>query len=415
MKAVEIKKDVFWVGAVDFGCHNFHGYSIAPRGTSYNAYIIKDKKNVLFDTVQAHEAEAFLAHISQIIDLEKIDYIVSNHLELDHAGCLDKLVERCRPEKIFCSGMGLKSMAAYFDTAGWPVEAVKSGDAVNIGSRNIHFLETRMLHWPDSMFSYIPEEKLLISNDAFGQNIASSHLYSHEIDPAALNGAVEEYYYNIVLPFSQQVLKTVGEVTRLGWDIDMIAPDHGMIWRGKEEVGKIIGKYVELAEQKPRKKALIFYDTMWHSTEELAYAIGDGLKEAGVDYRIMFLKNHHHSEVMTELAKCGAVLAGSPTHNNSVMPLVSAMLTYMKGLKPQNRIGAAFGSYGWSGESPKQIQEILESMKMELPAEPLRVYYKPKASDLEAARELGRKVGGALVKKMTAQAPDDWDKNKVKA
>lgn len=415
MKAVEIKKDVFWVGAVDFGCHNFHGYSVAPKGTSYNAYLIKDKKNVLFDTVQAHEADAFLAHIHQITELEKIDYIVVNHLELDHAGCLPKLVECCKPEKIFCSTLGLKSMEGYFDTTGWPVQVVKSGDVINIGKRNIHFLETRMLHWPDSMFSYIPEDKLLISNDAFGQNIASSSLFSSEIDPAELNRAVEEYYYNIVLPFSQQVLKTESELRTRNWDIDMIAPDHGVIFRGKPEVFNIIKKYVEMAEQKPQKKALIFYDTMWHSTEQIAYAIGDGLKEAGVGYRIMFLKNHHHSEVMTELANCGAVIAGSPTHNNTVMPLVSAMLTYMKGLKPQNRIGAAFGSFGWSGEAPKQIQEILASMKMEMPADPLRVSFKPKAADLEAARSLGRAVGDSLIKKMTAQAPGDWEKNKVKA
>lgn len=414
MKAVEIKTDVFWVGAVDFGCHNFHGYSIAPKGTSYNAYLVKDEKNVLFDTVQAHEADAFIRHVSQIIELEKVDYIIANHLELDHAGCLAKLVERCKPEKVFCSPMGLKSMAGYFDVAGWPVQAVKSGDVVNIGKRNVHFLETRMLHWPDSMFSYIPEDKLLISNDAFGQNIASSSLFSTEIDPADLNEATEEYYYNIVLPFSQNTLKTVNEVAALGWDIDMIAPDHGVIFRGREEAGKVIKKYIELAEQKPQKKALIFYDTMWHSTEALAYSIGDGLKESGVEYRVMFLKNHHHSELMTELAKCGAVVAGSPTHNNTVMPLVSAMLTYMKGLKPQNRIGAAFGSFGWSGESPKLIHEILESMKMEMPVEPLRVSFKPKAADLEAARELGRKVGAALVNKMTAQAPGDWGKNRVK-
>lgn len=399
MKAVEIKRDVFWVGAVDFGCHNFHGYSIAPKGTSYNAYIVKDEKNVLFDTVQAHGFEAMMEHVNQVIEPGKIDYIVVNHLELDHAGCLAKLVECCKPEKIFCSTMGLKSMAGYFDCSDWPIQAVKSGDVINIGKRNIHFLETRMLHWPDSMFSYIPEDKLLISNDAFGQNIATSKMFADEIDPAVLDGAIEEYYYNIVLPFSPQVIKTLEEVGRLGLKIDMIAPDHGVIFRGEEYVAKICNKYHELAIQKPKKKALIFYDTMWHSTEELAYAIGDGLKQVGVDYRIMFLKNHHHSEIMTELAKCGAVIAGSPTHNNSFMPLVSAVLTYMKGLKPQNRVGGAFGSFGWSGESPKQIQEILGMMKMELPAEPLKVSFKPREADFEAARDLGRKVGQVLLAK----------------
>lgn len=399
MIAMAIKKDIYWVGAVDFGCHNFHGYSLAPKGTSYNAYLVKDEKNVLFDTVQSHEFEAFYKHISQVMPPEKIDYIVVNHLELDHAGCLAKLVECCKPEKIFCSTMGLKSMAGYFDCSDWPVQAVKSGDIVNIGKRNIHFLETRMLHWPDSMFSYIPEDKLLISNDAFGQNIATSKLYADEVEPDLLNSTIEEYYYNIVLPFSPQVLKTLDEVERLGLKIDMIAPDHGVIFRGEDWVSNICGKYKEMAEQKPQKKALIFYDTMWHSTEEMAYAIGDGLKDTGVDYRIMFLKNHHHSEIMTELVKCGAVIAGSPTHNNTFMPLVSAMLTYMKGLKPQNRVGAAFGSFGWSGESPKQIQEILENMKMELPAEPLRVSFKPREADFQAARELGKKVGQVLLAK----------------
>lgn len=406
MKAVEIKKDVFWVGAVDFGCHNFHGYSIAPKGTSYNAYLVKDEKNVLFDTVQAHEFEAFIQNISQVLEPEKIDYIVVNHVELDHAGCLAKLVEYCKPEKIFCSTMGLKSMNGYFDTTGWPVQAVKSGDSINTGKRNVHFLETRMLHWPDSMFSYIAEDKLLISNDAFGQNLASSSLFADEIEPETLNTATEEYYYNIVLPFSTQVIKTINEVVKLGWEIDMIAPDHGVIFRGNEAVSGIIGRYLELAAQKPQKKALIFYDTMWHSTEEMAYAVGDGLKSAGVDYRIMFLKNHHHSELMTELAKCGAVIAGSPTHNNTIMPLASAMLTYMKGLRPQNRVGAAFGSFGWSGEGAKQVHEALEAMKMEMPAEPLRASFKPRPEDLEAARELGRQVGNALIQKI-AEAETD--------
>ncbi len=399
MISVEIKKDVFWVGAVDFGCHNFHGYSIAPRGTTYNSYLIKDKKNVLFDTVQAHEFEAMYAHVGQVIDPQKIDYIVLNHLEPDHAGCLARFVERCKPEKIFCSTMGLKSMAGYFDITGWPVQAVKTGDVINIGKRNIHFVETRMLHWPDSMFSYIPEDKLLISNDAFGQNIASSFLYADEVKRCELEKALEEYYYNIVLPFSPQVLKTLALAAEMKLDIDMIAPDHGLIFRTPEDIAYILAKYRAMAEQKPQKKAVIFYDTMWHSTEQLAYSIGNGLAEAGVPYRVMFLKNHHHSEVMTELANCGAVIAGSPTHNNGVMPMVSSMLTYMKGLRPQNRIGAAFGSFGWSGEAPKQMHEMLESMKMEMPAEALKCSYKPTAENLAAARQLGKTIGLALAEK----------------
>ncbi|MDL2307723.1 FprA family A-type flavoprotein [Desulfovibrio sp. OttesenSCG-928-C06] len=403
MKPVEIKKDVFWVGAVDFGCHNFHGYSIAPRGTTYNCYLVKDEKNVLFDTVQNHHSEDMITRLKEVIEPEKIDYIVVNHLELDHAGCLPKLVQMCKPEKIFCSVMGLKSISGYFDTTGWPIHAVKTGDVVNIGKRNIHFVETRMLHWPDSMFSYIPEDKLLISNDAFGQNIASSMRFADEVDRTGLELAIEEYYYNIVLPFSPQVTKTIELAESMGLDIDMIAPDHGLIFRNKEDVGFILNKYREMAEQKPQKRALIFYDTMWHSTETLAYQIGSGLESVGVPYRIMFLKNHHHSEIMTELARCGAVIAGSPTHNNGILPTVSAVLSYMKGLRPQNRVGGAFGSFGWSGESVRTITEWLESMKMDLPSEPVKCQYRPTPEALQAAVELGRKVGLALIDKVNGK------------
>lgn len=390
MLPVEIKKDIFWVGAVDFECRNFHGYSLAPRGTSYNAYLLKDEKNVLFDTVQAHEAPVMLARLEQALPAEKIDYIVVNHLELDHAGALEELVRRCKPEKIFCSTLGLKSMAGYFDISGWPVQAVKSGESISVGRRSIRFIETRMLHWPDSMFSYIPEEKLLISNDAFGQNIASAGLYADTAPRADITRAIEEYYYNIVLPFSPQVLKTLDLAAELKLELDMIAPDHGLIFRTPEDVAFILQKYRELALQKPLPKALIIYDTMWRSTALLAGAIAEGLETEELVYRIMFLKNHHHSEIMTELAGCGALLIGSPTHNNGVMPLVSAALTYIKGLRPQNRLGGAFGSYGWSGEAPKQLADTLEAMQIKQPSAPVKCLFRPTAADLEAARAMGR-------------------------
>ncbi|MDL2314146.1 MBL fold metallo-hydrolase [Desulfovibrio sp. OttesenSCG-928-C14] len=400
MQAVEIKKDIFWVGAVDYGIHNFHGYSVAPNGSTYNCYVVKDKKNVLFDTVSAHHCEDMIARLKSVIDPEKIDYIVVNHVELDHAGSLDKLVELCKPEKIFCSVMGLKSMAGYFNMMeSWPVESVKTGDVLNIGKRNIHFVETRMLHWPDSMLSYIPEDKLLISNDAFGQNVASSYRYADEYDREGLEQAIEHYYYNIVLPYSPQVVKTLDLAAELKLDIDMIAPDHGFIFRGKEEVSFILEKYREMALQKPKKRALIIYDTMWHSTEQLAYYVGEGLDQAKVPYRIMFLKNHHHSEVMAEMARSWALLAGSPTHNNGILPPVQATLSYMKGLRPQNRVGGAFGSFGWSGESIKAIAEWLEAMKMDIPAPGVKCQYRPGKEALDAAQALGKAVGEALIKK----------------
>ena len=398
MQPVELKKDIWWVGAVDYDNRDFHGYSLSPGGSTYNAYVVKDEKTVLFDTVSSHCAGTMLCRLSKVTPLEKVDYIVCNHLELDHAGALAEVVERCKPEKIFCSQLGLKSMGGYFNTQGWPVEAVKSGDEISIGKRTIKFVETRMLHWPDSMVSYIPQDKLLISNDAFGQNIASTERFGDEFNREKLMHAIKEYYYNIVLPFSPQALKAIEALG--GLDIDMIAPDHGLIHRGPEGVKFILDAYKTMAEQKPQKRALIVYDTMWQTTEKMAYAIGSGLEEMGVPMRIMSLKKNHHSSVMTELADCGAVIVGSPTHNNNVLPLVAGMLTYMKGLRPQNRVAAAFGSYGWSGESPKVIHEWLSSMNMEMVGDPLRNQWGINHECLKASHQLGKSVAQALINKI---------------
>ena len=398
MQPVEIKKDIFWVGFVDYDHRDFHGYSRSPDGSTYNAYLIKDEKNVLLDTVASGCEGTLLCRMAQVLEPEKIDYINCNHKELDHAGALEAIIERCKPEKIFVSQTGLKSMAGYFDCKDWPVQAVKSGDSINIGKRTIVFQETRMLHWPDSMVSYIPEDKLLVSNDIFGQNIASSARFVDEFgDDGEYTRRVKEYYFNIVLPYSPMVLKTLPVVEKL--DIDMIAPDHGLIQRGEKAVRGIIDMYRAMAEQKPQQRALIFYDTMWESTETMAYAICSGLEENNVPTRIMSVKQNHHSAVMTELADCGAVIAGSPTHNNTVLPLMAAQRTYMKGLRPLNRIGGAFGSYGWSGEGPKFLHEQLASMNMEMPAEPVKCNWRPDHEALKACHQMGVTIAEALKKK----------------
>lgn len=397
MQPLEIKKDIYWVGCVDFDHRDFHGYSRCPDGTTQNAYLIKDKKNVLFDTVAPGHAGTLLCRLAKIMPPEKVDYIVCNHMELDHQGVLEEIVDRIKPEKIFVSQMGLKSMAGYFAGRNWPVEAVKSGDTLDIGTHRVVFQETRMLHWPDSMVSYIPDSKLLISNDIFGQNIASTARYVDTFnDEAEFAHRVKEYYYNIVLPYSATVLKALPIVESL--DIDMIAPDHGLIHRGKD-VKIIIDMYRSMAEQKPKQRALIFYDTMWESTEKMAYAVCSGLEENGIPTRIMSVKANHHSTVMTELADCGAVLAGSPTHNNGILPLVAAQICYMQGLKPLNRVGGAFGSYGWSGESPNYIQKKLAEMKMDLPAEPVKCMWRPDKDTYKACNQLGKTVAETLKKK----------------
>lgn len=396
MHTLEIKKNIFWIGAVDFAKRNFHGYSQSPLGTTYNAYLIKDQKNIILDAVACDYAEVMLCRLAQVLPPEKVDYFVINHTEKDHSGALPVLFERCRPEKIFISAMGKRFLEAQFDTSSWPLQVVKTGDSVSIGSRSIHFIETRMLHWPDSMMSYIPEDTLLVSNDVFGQNIASSERFSDQIDSAFLLTAVKEYYYNIILPFSPLVLKTLDALEAMRLDIDMIAPDHGLIVRGRDQVAGMLAAYRALAEQKTPRRALILYDTMWHATERMAAAIAEGFAAEGVPYRIMQRSVVHHSQIMTEMADCGALVVGSPTHNNNMLPGLAEVLTYMHGLRPHNRIGAAFGSYGWSGEAPKLIHDRLASMEMEMPAEPLKLHFAPKHEDFCQCRDLGTAVARSL-------------------
>ena len=404
MKPVEIKKDIFWVGAVDWDSRDFHGYSLSPRGTTYNAFLVRDEKTVLIDTVKSDFLNEFLCSVSQACGGEpKIDYLVVNHLEPDHAGCLDCVVERFKPEKIFVSPMGEKALRSYFhNSKDWPIEVVPTGASISIGTRSIQFIETRMLHWPDNMISYIPEDKIAFCSDAFGQNWASTERFADEVDRGILTRLMADYYANIVLPYSPVVLKILDALEAMNLDIDMLCPDHGLMWRGKDDVAFALNSYREFALQKPVNKAVIVYDTMWHSTEKMARAICDGLVSEGVSVRLMSVKHNHHSAVMCEVFDASAVIVGSPTHNNGILPLVADMLTYMKGLRPQNKIGAAFGSFGWSGECVKILTEHLTGMGMDLVEPAVKVKNRPDHETFQACFELGQKVGQAIKAKLAA-------------
>ena len=397
MRPVEIKKDIWWVGVVDWNKRSFHGYSQSPLGTTYNNYLITDEKTVLVDTVDQEFAGRMFCNLAHVLQGRKIDYFVINHLEPDHAGSLAQAVERYKPEKIFTSPMGEKALRAHFHhSADWPVEVVPSGASLSIGKRTLTFIETRMLHWPDSMLTYVAEDKLAFTNDAFGQNIASSERFADEIDRSVLRRAMAEYYANIVLPYSSVVLKTLEAVAAMGLELDTLCPDHGLIWRGAAEVRYVLEAYRDFALQRPQPKAVIAYDTMWHSTGKMAEAIADGLAAEGISVKVMSLKANHHSQVMTELFDAAALIVGSPTHNNGILPLVANLLTYVKGLRPQNKLAAAFGSFGWSGECVKILSEALTGMNMELVEPALKTKFVPTHEVLGQCVELGQKIGQAI-------------------
>jgi flavorubredoxin len=392
MKPVEIVKDIYWVGTIDWNLRDFHGYAI-PQGTTYNAFLIMDDKITLIDTVKKEFADQLLDNIAQIVDPKKIDYMISNHTEMDHSGGLPRVMHKIGEDKpLYCSKTGQKNLSLHFREK-WNYQPVENGGVLNLGKRTLTFLETRMLHWPDSMFSYVKEEQLLFSSDAFGQHLASMERFDDQVGEAIMPHA-KKYFANILLLYAPLVLQLVEKVTQMGLGLKTICPDHGLLWR--KDPLKIINAYVEWSGQKPKKKAVVIYDTMWHSTEKLAQAVVEGLYQSGVTALPMQLRACHRSDIITEILDAGAVLVGSPTLNNGLFPTVSDFLTYMKGLKPAKKIAAAFGSYGWSGEAVKLINQELEAMKFNLVDPGLRIQFVPDTKAVEAALELGRKVGQAL-------------------
>ena len=392
MKPIEIAKDIYWLGVIDWNIRDFHGYS-TYQGTTYNSFLIVDEKITLIDTVKKEFADELIASISQLVDPKKIDYVISNHTEMDHTGGLPGIMLRIGEDTpLYCSKMGHKNLSKHF-TRKWNYQPVENGGELSLGKRTLTFMETRMLHWPDSMFTYVNEDKLLFSSDAFGQHYAGLERFDDQIGEAIMPHA-RKYFANILLPYSPLILKLIDKVTEMGLAIDMICPDHGIIWR--EDPSKIINAYVEWSTQKPKRKAVVIYDTMWHSTEIMAEAIVEALGQEGVNARPMHLRSCHRSDIMTEVLDAGAIIVGSPTINNGLFPTLSDFLTYTKGLKPKNKVAAAFGSYGWSGEAVKLINREFEEMKFEVIDPGIRVQYVPDDKGLDACHDLGKKIAQAL-------------------
>jgi flavorubredoxin len=396
MRPVEITRGIYDVGVIDWNIRDFHGYS-TYRGTSYNAFLIVDEKIALIDTVKKDFSDQLLGNISKIIDPKKIDYMISNHTEMDHSGGLPRLMHRIGEDKpLYCSKMGAKNLARHFPQK-WNYQAVGTGEKLSLGNRTLTFLETRMVHWPDSMFTYLMEDKVLFSSDGFGQHYAGHERFDDQIGDDIMPHA-KKYYANILLLYSPLILKLLDTVTQMGLEIDMICPDHGIIWR--KDPGKIINAYAKWAKQEQEKKAVVVYDTMWHSTQAMADEIAAGIANKGVSVRPIHIRSSHRSEIMTEVLDAAAVVVGSPTLNNQLFPTVSDFLVYMKGLKPLNKIGAAFGSYGWSGEAVKLINKELQDMKFDVIDPGIRIQYVPENKGLEACFELGQKIGQAVNEKI---------------
>jgi len=376
MKAKKIKENIYWVGAIDWDVRNFHGYS-TQRGTTYNAYLIIDEKITLIDTVKHSFTNEMLARISNIIDPSKIDYIVSNHVEMDHSGALPRMLELAPNATIITCPNGDKGLKAHYKKD-WNFKIVKTNDKISLGNRSLEFVLTPMVHWPDNMVAYMPEEKILFSNDSFGQHYASSERFDDECPPDIIMEEAKKYYANIVLPYGKAVQKELEAVSAL--DIKIIAPSHGVIWRSN--LDKIIPLYQIWSKNETSKKAVIIYDTMWHSTEIMANALMEVFEEKGFNTSIRNLQFNHISDIMSELIDAEYICVGSPTLNSTMMPSIAGFLTYMSGLAPKNRKAISFGSYGWGGKTMDEINNFFNKSGFEIIGSE-KIKYIPSEKDLD--------------------------------
>ncbi len=397
MKAIEIKPGIYWVGAIDWAVRDFHGY-VTPKGTTYNNYVILDDEVTLVDTVKYDFAEVGLATLKSVVEPEKIKHVVVNHIENDHMGALGAYMEHCPEATIYCTKRAHEGMKRFFDTSKWNIREVKTGDELKIGKYTLMFIETPMLHWPDSMMTYVKEAKLLISQDAFGQHMATTARFDDEFTECAshaeLEYAVEDYYANILMPFGRLIISKIKQIQDMGLEIDMIAPDHGIIWRA--EPMRPVEMYLNMAQGKTNLRVSIIYDTMWHSTEMLTQPIMQGVKDEGVDCQVIKLRATPMSVAITEFWRSRGLLVGSPTLNNEVFPSVAEFMTHLRGLRPTNRIAAGFGSYGWGGGAVKWLYEQFSAMKLEVVEPGLQVQYRPQVEDMDKAYEFGRQFAARV-------------------
>lgn len=376
MQALEITKGIYWVGAIDWSMRSFHGYQTS-RGSTYNAYLIIDEKITLIDTVKECFAEELLTRIKSVIDPAKIDYIISSHVEPDHSGAIPFMMKHCPQAKIITSlPNGAKGLKAHYGDL--PYQGVKAGDSLSIGSRTLQFVPTPMLHWPDSMVTYCPEEKILFSNDAFGEHLATSQRFDDEVDLATLMYECQKYYANILMLYGRQAQTALKTLSSL--DIKLIATGHGIIWRS--HIAEIMAKYQQWSGFAGEDRAVIVFDSMWHSTEKMARAIAEGFAQKNIPVGFYDIKENHLSDILTDILTAKYLAVGSPTINNQMMPTIAGFLCYLKGLAPKDKKAFAFGSYGWGGQSIGLVEEELKACGCEIIHDKIRLANVPTSEQL---------------------------------
>lgn len=391
-----IKNNVYWVGKVDWELRKFHGDEYSThKGSTYNSYLVKEEKTALIDTVWKPYAKEFVDNLKRETDLDKIDFIIANHGEVDHSGALPELMRHIPDRPVYCTANGVKSLKGQYH-ADWNFQVVKTGDRLSLGSRELIFIEAPMLHWPDSMMCYLTGDNILFSNDAFGQHYATEALFNDLVDQDELWIECMKYYANILTPFSPMVVKKLNEVLSFNLPVDCICTSHGVVWR--KDPSRIINKYMEWAKNYQENQVTILYDSMWENTRKMSDYIVQGIKQAGtgVNIKVYNLAHSDKNDVITDIFRSKGVLVGSSTVNNGILTSVAAILEEMRGLKFKNKKGSAFGSYGWSGESVKMINDQLRGAGFDITDDGVKVMWTPDSAGESECAEFGRKFALSL-------------------
>jgi flavorubredoxin len=388
MSNIKILPDIYSVGVVDWNVRTFHGHTYSTkRGTTYNAYLILDDKITLVDTVLGSFAQELIDNIGQLIPVEKIDYIIANHVETDHSGALPAVLKLAPKAKVFGTQKCKEGLGRHY-YGNWDFQVVKTGDKLKLGKRTLTFIEAPMIHWPDSMFTYCPEEELLLPNDAFGQHYATSERFDDETDPCALMDEAAKYYGNILWPLSAVISRKLDELLKMKLPLKMIAPSHGIIWR--RDPMKIINAYISWTKNETKPKVVVMYETMWGATEVMARKIVEGITDAGVNVKLFDVTKTDRTEMIKEMLDAKGFIFGSSTHDNDMLPNFAGFLEFVKGLKPKSRKAGVFGSYGWAGGAVKEIEGVLKEAGIELALPGLSVKYVPDESEIKRCIDFGR-------------------------
>jgi flavorubredoxin len=392
-----IKNNVFWVGKIDWELRKFHGNEYSThRATTYNSYLIKEEKIALIDTVWKPYSKEFVKNLSKEIDLNKIDYVIANHAEIDHSGALPELMERIPDTPVYCTKNGVESLKGHYHKD-WNFQVVKTGDKLSLGNgKELIFVEMRMLHWPDSMACYLTGDNILFSNDAFGQHYASEYMYNDLVDQNELWAECIKYYANILTPFSALVDKKIKEVLELKIPIDIIATSHGVIWR--DNPIQIVEKYIAWSNDYQENQITLIYDTMWQGTRRMADSIAKGIREVDTEINIKIFNaaNTDKNDIITEVFKSKAILVGSPTILKGILSSIAEIMEIIKGLRFKNKKAAAFGCYGWSGESVKVLTDHLEKSGFSIINDGIRAKWNPDEESIEKCVEFGKEIAGKI-------------------